>query len=177
MTCIVAITDGTVVTMGADSAGISGYSLVLRKDPKIYKVGEFLFGFTDSYRMGQLLGYKFTPPENLCSTIEEYMCTTFIDALRMVLGVGGYTTINNNSESAGTFLVGYRGRIFKICSDFQVEENVLPYNACGCGQDIALGSLYSSSDLLMMHGRVTIALEAAQALSAGVRAPFIICRI
>lgn len=40
MTCVVALKldDGRVL-MGADSAGVSGLSLEIRSDPKIYRVG------------------------------------------------------------------------------------------------------------------------------------------
>ncbi len=54
MTCIAAVAHEGNVWMGADSAGVSGLALAVRRDPKIYRVGDFLFGFTSSFRMGQL---------------------------------------------------------------------------------------------------------------------------
>jgi hypothetical protein len=56
MTCIVGIVENGKVYMGGDAAGVNGYSVRVRKDPKLFKVGEFLFGYTSSFRMGQLLG-------------------------------------------------------------------------------------------------------------------------
>ena len=58
MTCIVAVTDGKKIVMGGDSAGVSGYSLTIRKDKKVFKRKdesgtEWLFGFTTSFRMGE----------------------------------------------------------------------------------------------------------------------------
>ena len=83
MTCIAAVAEGGNVWMGADSAGVAGLSLSVRRDPKIYRVGEFLFGFTSSFRMGQLLGYKFSPPLHHSEwDADRYMTTVFIDALR-----------------------------------------------------------------------------------------------
>lgn len=172
MTCIVAITDGEVVTMGADSAGTYGYSLCTRKDPKIYRVKEFLIGFTSSFRMGQILGYNLNPPIHPDSKgIVEYMCTDFIAEIRFTLKYYGYATVNNNAESGGTFLVGYKGKIFKIDSDFQVGESIYQFDATGCGQDIALGSLFSTQ-YMIVQDRITLALQAAEKFSAGVRAPF-----
>jgi hypothetical protein len=177
MTCIVAVVKDGVVWMGADSAGVSGYAITARRDPKIYKVGEMMFGFTSSFRMGQLLGYKFTPPEHPEDMpIERYMCTLFVDALRTTLKEGGYASINDGVETAGNFLVGYRGHIFNVNDDYQVGENIVQFDAVGCGADIAVGSLYST-DKLSPAKRLTVALEAAEMFSAGVRGPFLIDKV
>ena len=174
MTCIVALVDEKTVWMGADSAGVSGMSLTVRKDPKIYKVKEMLFGFTSSFRMGQLLGYKLiVPTHDVDISIEEYMNTSFIDALRTTLKDGGYARTKDGAEEAGNFLVGYRGHIFNINSDYQVGENLVDYDAVGCGSDIALGSLFSTSKR-SPENRIIIALEAAEAFSGGVRRPFLV---
>jgi hypothetical protein len=174
MTCIAALADGVNVWMGADSASVSGLALTLRRDPKIYRVGEMLIGFTSSFRMGQLLGYKFRPPvQDTEIGIEQYMTTRFVDALRETLKEGGYARNEGGAESAGTFLVGYRGRVFRVDSDYQVGENTVPYDAVGCGAELALGALYATPNLDSRH-RIEIALEAAEAFSAGVRRPWVI---
>jgi hypothetical protein len=174
VTCIVAIAEGGNVWMGADSAGVAGLALSVRRDPKIYRVGDFLFGFTSSFRMGQLLGYKFTPPQHHSEwDIERYMITVFIDALRDTLKAGGYASTDNGAEVAGEFLVGYRGRIFRVCSDYQVGENVEQFDSVGCGAETALGALYATKGGKPID-RLACALEAAEAFSAGVRRPFLV---
>jgi ATP-dependent protease HslVU (ClpYQ) peptidase subunit len=174
MTCIVAVADDGNVWMGSDSAAVRGLGLAVRRDPKIYRVGEFLFGFTSSFRMGQLLGYQFVPPEHPvdCDS-DRYMATAFVDALRDTLKSGGYARSENGEESAGEFLVAYRGKIYQVCSDYQVGENLEPFNAVGCGAELALGALYATKG---MHPeeRIIIALEASEAFSAGVSAPFLV---
>ena len=172
MTCIAAVVHDGTVYMGADSAGVSGLALAVRRDPKIYRVGEFLFGFTSSFRMGQLLGYKVSPPQHHGEwDADRYMTTVFIDALRDTFKTGGYARTDNGAEVAGEFLVGYRGRIFRVCSDYQVCENVEPFDAIGCGAELALGALHATRDKPPAD-RVVMALEAAEAFSAGVRRPF-----
>lgn len=47
--------------MGCDSAGVGGWHLQLRADPKVFHVGHFLIGYTDSFRMGQLLRFGEQP--------------------------------------------------------------------------------------------------------------------
>ena len=174
MTCIVAIAEAGNIWMGADSAGVVGYSLSARRDPKIYRVGDFLFGFTSSFRMGQLLGYKFSPPQHHREwDVERYMVTVFVDELRSTLKSGGYARTHDGEEEAGQFLVGYQGRIFRIDSDYQVGENIEPYNAVGCGAALALGALHATRGKTPDE-RISAALEAAEAFNAGVRRPFII---
>lgn len=172
MTCIAAVAHKGNVWMGADSAGVAGLALAVRRDPKIYRVGKFLFGFTSSFRMGQLLGYKFTPPAHHSEwDAERYMTTVFIDALRDTLKAGGYARTEHGEETAGEFLVGYMGRIFRVCSDYQVGENLEPFDAVGCGAALALGALHATRDKPPTE-RIYAALEAAEAFSAGVRRPF-----
>ena len=58
MTCIVGLVHEGVVYIGGDSAGVGGMSLTVRADEKVFQNGEFLMGFTTSFRMGQLLRYS-----------------------------------------------------------------------------------------------------------------------
>lgn len=180
MTCIVAVVEDGRVVMGADSAGSDLYTIRSRKDPKIHQVGPFLFGFTSSFRMGQLLGYAFKEPDRdpRVST-DKFMVTTFIDAVRSCLKVGGYAQLSNNVESGGVFLVGYEGRIFRIDSDYQVGESVLLYEAVGCGAEHACAAMYATQKfaddgLITASDRVILALKAAEEFSCGVRGPFLI---
>lgn len=177
MTCIVGLIDNGTIYMGADSAGVAGYEISIRKDSKVFINNGFLIGFTSSFRMGQLLKYSFTPPaikEN--QDLFAYMVTDFIDAVRICLKTGGYARINNNEDVGGFFLIGHKGRLFCVESDFQVGELYEPYAAEGCGQPYALGSLFSTSGLGPKE-RVEKALKAAEMFNAGVRGPFNILQL
>jgi hypothetical protein len=174
MTCIAGLTSGGHVYLGGDSAGVSGLDLDVRADAKVFKNGPFLFGFTTSFRMGQLLRFKFKPPahEEGLDTY-EYMVTRFVDAVRECLKEGGYARKKDEEERGGTFLVGYRGRLFYVAGDYQVGEEACGFHAVGCGDRIALGSLYSTQGH-PPRARVRLALEAAERFSAGVRGPFVV---
>lgn len=180
MTCIVGfISDGNVY-MGADSAGTAGYNQRTRVDSKVFINEEFIIGFTSSFRMGQLLRYKFSPPkyiEELHGDVYKYMCTVFIDTLRQTLINGGYAQNDKGEESGGDFLVGFKGRLFSIQSDYQVGETIDNYDSCGCGEEFALGSLFTlSSSVDNPEDIVRKSLESAEYFSAGVRSPFnILC--
>lgn len=172
MTCIIGLKYKGDIYIGADSAGIGGLSIDTRVDSKIYEVDEFIFGFTSSFRMGQLLGYSFSPPEHKRDvSIEKFMCTVFIDEVRSTLKDGGFSRQISGEDHGGTFVVGYRGRLFVIYDDYQVAEVKDDYVAVGCGEDLAKGAMYANKKLLPLK-RIRNALEASAHFSAGVRAPF-----
>jgi hypothetical protein len=171
VTCIVGIEHDGRVTIGADSAGIAGLSVTIRADTKVFRNGEFVMGFTTSFRMGQLLRYALVPPTPIDWDIDRFMATEFVSAVRDCLREGGYARIDSGTESGGTFLVGIHGRLYRIDEDYQIGRSVDLYDACGCGEEFALGALHGSGDL-DPETRVTRALEAAAHHSAGVAAPF-----
>ena len=45
MTCIIGLVENSKVYIGGDSAGVAGYGLSVRADEKVFKKGDFIFGF------------------------------------------------------------------------------------------------------------------------------------
>ena len=176
MTCIVGLIDDGHVYIGGDSAGVAGLDIYRRKDEKVFKIrNEFIMGFTTSFRMGQLLRYSFEPTKIHQDTgIFEYMVTEFVEEVRKSFKRGGFLEKDKETESGGTFLVGFKGRLFRIEGDFQVGEVHHSFEACGCGQGFALGAMFSNGHIKDPEKRIINALEAAQEFSAGVREPFIV---
>jgi hypothetical protein len=162
--------------MGGDAAGVAGLDLCIRKDPKVFFNRDFLIGFTSSFRMGQILQYRFEPPaHDPVVPVDTYMRTSFIDAVRKVLEDCGNMRKVNDEEYAGTFLVGYRGRLFCIENDFQVGECVYPFNAVGCGSEVAKGVIHALLETdILDDDKVRKALSITSEHNAGVRPPFTI---
>lgn len=174
MTCIVGLVEGDTIWMGGDSAGVGGYSLTVRADQKVFRNGPMLFGFTTSFRMGQLLRYALAVPDhNPNVDVEKFMVTSFIEAVRDCLKTHGWAEKEKERESGGTFLVGYQKRIFRICDDYQVGTALDGYDACGCGEDVARGAMFAA-DGIDGKSRILKALHAAERCSAGVRGPFFV---
>ena len=175
MTCIVGIRDKNWVTIGGDSAGVAGYQTQIRKDPKVFKKEEkMIFGFTSSFRMGELLQFKLKLPKHPKGKEDyEYMCTDFIDAVMKCLEDNHYALVKDNQMRGGTFLVGYNGRLYTVHGNYQVGELYQSYAACGSGEEFALGSLHSTTGIeYSVDDRIEMALLAAEEFSVGVRAPF-----
>lgn len=170
MTCIIGILDQGKVYIGGDSAGVSNLSVTVRADEKVFTNGEFIMGFTSSFRMGQLLRYKFDPPKKSRSQTDmQYMTTSFIDAVRKCFKENGF----GNESVGGNFLVAYNNKLYNIDTDYQVGIPLNNYDAIGCGSEIALGSLYATAGMNPQE-RITKALDAATEFNAGVRPPFLI---
>lgn len=174
MTCIVGLVDKGNVYMGGDSAGVAGLSITVRSDEKVFQNGPFLMGFTTSFRMGQLLRYKFDPPKQTVGTDDyQYMVTDFIDAVRKCFSHNGFGNMGDRSNNVGgTFMVGYNGVLYTVDNDFQVGIPQKGYDSIGCGCDLALGALHATANK-SAKDRVEAALEAAAAFSGGVCAPFV----
>ena len=176
MTCIVSYKAHGKVYMMADSAAICDYDITTRLDKKICIKGDMILGFTGSFRGWQLFQYKFKIPKHPDNmNTMEYLTTKFVDGLRECFKQGGFTeTTNVHSEKGGYFLMGYRGEVYTIQSDYQVGISDTDYNAIGCGRPYALGSLYSTYDMddMSIKTKLIDALHAAVEFSAGVRDPF-----
>lgn len=177
MTCIVGLVDKGSVYIGGDSAGVAGLSISIRNDEKVFFNGPFIMGFTTSFRMGQLLRYKFNPPKQTVHQADmEYMVTTFIDTARACFKENGFG--DKEATVGGTFLVGYHGKLYTINSDFQVGIPADPYDAVGSGSDLALGAMFANTKTkLTPEKRVIQALEAASTFNAGVAPPFYIVKL
>jgi ATP-dependent protease HslVU (ClpYQ) peptidase subunit len=173
MTAIVGLVVGNDVHIGGDSAGVAGHRLNVRADTKVFRRGPYLFGFTTSFRMGQLIRYALDVPEPAERKLDAFMATTFIDALRDCLKKGGWARKENDREEGGDFLVGLRGNLYTIYEDYQVAKAADGFAAVGSGAEVALGALFATQGSgLGPRRRVRVALEAAEHFTASVRGPF-----
>lgn len=180
MTCIVAIAQNGTVYMGSDHAASDDKTgwIISRKEPKCFKVGQYAVAFTDSFRMGQILQYSWTPPKytptKTNSGLDKFMRTKFIDSVKVAFKDNGYGSIGSSSDedTGGIFIVGLEGRIFTIDEDFHVGENVVNYMAEGSGGQIALGALYATKNQKNPRLRLKAALEAATEFNMSVAAPY-----
>jgi len=174
MTCIVAVKDDNKIIVGGDLQGSSSWEKRERADKKVFKKDNMVFGFTSSYRMGQLIQYELNIPlDNKEIETFKYMVSSFVPALQDCLKQKQYASLKDNVLTGGTFIVGFRGRIFRIESDFQVAENVYNYDACGCGESYSLGALsILDGEKINLKQKAESALKAAALFSNGVGSNF-----
>lgn len=177
MTCVAALVEKGKIYMGADSAGVAGLTMRVRSDSKVFKVESdppMLMGVCGSFRVRDLLRYAFDPPAINTDDLTAYMVREFVEAVRHLVHNAGVAAKEDNVEDMpAEFIVGFRGRLFTIESDYQVGEQPEKYVAVGCGTDIAMGAFYATEgSRLAPKERVVRALKASARYSGGVCAPF-----
>ena len=177
MTCIVAYKENDTIYMAGDSASTSRgitYATGLSKVFCLKK--EFLIGYCGSFRMGQILEYSFKPPKRKEGMSDlQYLVKKFIPALIKSFDEERHLVVENNEAKGGYFLLGYRGSIYSVQSDFQVNTHLGDYAAEGSGEDHAMGALYALqySELEAVE-KLTVALDAASAYVDSVCGPYCI---
>lgn len=183
MTCIVGFIDNDkTVYIGGDSAGSAGHYMTKRKDPKVFVRHPFIFGFTTSFRMGQILmcGDLKIRQQKKDEVDYEYMVNAFIPSIIKLFRENNWERKSKDGEvEGGTFLVGYKDKLYSIENDFQVAENLNNYDCVGCGADIAKGAMFAMSkdDTINAETRIKTALEAASEFSSWCASPFNIVKM
>lgn len=144
MTCIVGIEHNGHVFMGGDIQGTGSNNKVIHTQPKVFNKKGVLFGYTTSYRFGQILEHALSDP---CipeddGDIYRWLITTVVPEIIAVLKSAEYV-------GGGNCLIGVKGQLWELQNDFSVLRSTLGYAAVGSGYEYALGSVATS----LMGGR------------------------
>ena len=170
MTCIVAISDGKNVWMGGERGHSTKGWIGSSTQPKVYKVGEYLIGYSAIAGIGQQMVYNFdfqdyTPAEGTDPVY--FLMTNFIPRLKAYFKDNDINVVGEDIEA--DLLLGFHGRVYEIntghmyCTEYD-------HIATGSGYEYALGSLYSSTHLPPRE-RIELALNAAIAYSPSCQGP------
>lgn len=182
MTCVVGVVgESNRVWLAADSLGSSAgikqefitSKLLSRsvevKENSVFKGYETLvIGYTDSYRIGNVLAKQFKIPP-ITGNLDDYLVCDFIPEIISTLDRAGCLQEVSHVKSGGNFLLGVLGRLFEVQRDFSVLEPALGYTAIGSGQEFALGALHALENTEFGAKQVAqLAVEAAKAFSTTV---------
>ena len=150
MTCIIALRDKDTgcVYLAGDKLGSNGNTKAIFKDPKIFQIGHFYFGYTTSFYMGQLLKYTWTQP---CKTMhqedDEYIFREVVPSLRKLFVDNKFGKDQRDHEpDFGQFIMVYKGRIFSVQDNLSLLE-CDDFASVGCGEFHAAGAV----DALVNH--------------------------
>jgi len=137
--------------------------------------------------MGQILQYNWTPPVYKPTAgyrnLDKFIRTKFVESIKEAFQEQGYGKFGTNApedgDEGGIFLIAVQGagRIFTMDSDFHIGEADVQYMAEGAGQELALGSLFSTGLIKTPRKRVRMALDAAAKFNMSVRPPFTIIEV
>ena len=171
MTCIVAIKDKNKTYIGGDSLGVGGNQGIERDDKKVFVSHGIAYGFTSSFRMGQIL--KYHTLKHVSNSKESDPLAFVVEALiphyREILKEHGYAKTDNGEESGGVFALGFNGHLFVVYSDFQVMQSSHNYISVGSGESYALGALkIMEGTKLSPKVKIKKAINTASAFCTGV---------
>ncbi|MEN6293529.1 MAG: hypothetical protein ABFD07_16135 [Methanobacterium sp.] len=164
MTCIVGLIEDNTIYIGGDSALDTTSGIIRTKNPKVYKKGEFIFGVAGYLSVINALTHVMVfPPCYEHQDPFEYIVNNFIPSYRSALHEQGLIEMENGIErNRSELLLGFRGHLFSIGTDFSVLESQDNYIAIGSGAVFAMGAFHGTKNLkLEPDYRIHRALEAA----------------
>ncbi len=170
VTCTVAYREGDVVFVGSDSAASNDNFSLSRNDRKVFRIGQYVIGFSGSFRAGQVLNYCFSPSE-MEGDPKSHMIKVFIPEMKDALICGGFDL---SKEIESSFIVAIRNNIFEIEADFQCSTPMNHYAAIGSGSSFAMGAFFACgiNGIKDYKRNITAALRAASKFSGSVKPPF-----
>ena len=162
MTCIAAIVkDGKAYIAGERGASTDS-SIFPISEPKVWKNGEYLFGYYGTF-MGERLKFNFHPPKmNKTTDLVTFMNSVFLKALHEC-----YQEWWVEKHEDTELMIVVRGKIFiHNAQDMSMTMYDTEFLAEGSGAEYAVGSLYSTKNLdLSPEERLSLALKAATTFS------------
>lgn len=139
MTCIMAIetSDDNVVIAG-DYLGSNGFTKTLYSGSKIFRHSNMLFGYTSTFRFGQIIecildDNTLYPPQKKEDTY-SWLIRTFIPKLKKVLKDEDY-------NSGGSAILVVNSQVWALQSDFSVLRADSGVYSVGSGEYHATSSL------------------------------------
>lgn len=124
MTCIAAVVKDGHVWMAGDMLGSNGFTKKVYPDSKVFVNGDFIIGYTSSFRMGQILQYNWTQPPRMEDLSDrEYLQVDVVESFRSCLNDLGFGEMREGEHQGGNFLIGYKGVIYEMQNNFSILKN------------------------------------------------------
>lgn len=158
MTLIVSLVRDGKIYMGADSSANCEETKSKQpiSNPKAQRVGDMLIGCTGSQRVRDLLFHAFKPPTMRGSDPDTYMRVDVAGRMSDLLVKHGAIKDEAPYDMGGEVVVGFRGNLYYVDSDFSVVTNADPFVVAGSAANIALGIVAALTDKTRMAPRKVI---------------------
>jgi ATP-dependent protease HslVU (ClpYQ) peptidase subunit len=178
MTLVVGVAENGKVLIGADSANSWGNDTArsqVCRNSKVFRVGNLLIGSAGSGRVQNVLRYVSFPKHPRGMTNFEYVAHLAAEAVRKaMIEAGAVDRHEGNAEEMtgnSSVLIGYRGGLYRMDSDFSVDEAADDFDAVGTGSPYALTVLEVTGEKPAAE-RLRLALKATEKNCWSVRRPF-----
>jgi hypothetical protein len=174
MTCIIGFKHKGTAYIGADSLGSNGHTKAVYDTPKLFERHGILFGYTTTYRFGQILQHHL--PE-VVSKLDgyAYIVQCIVPAIRSCLAEHGAKGSDKGIEFGGEAILGYKGEIYRLQNDFSVLRHTNGIAVVGSGTEVATGAMMALKGEPM--ARIREALRITSDVVTTVGGPFVIERV
>jgi ATP-dependent protease HslVU (ClpYQ) peptidase subunit len=157
MTCIAAIVKDGKSYMAGERSVVDEDCQKKLDLPKIWKSGEFLFGFCGTFE-GLTVQNNFVPPK-VEGNLDKFMRGKFLEELKKFYDKWG---IPAEKESDFNLIICVRGKIYEHeASTLTMISYDTNFHAIGSGATYALGSLHATQNYKDPKRRLLSALDAA----------------
>lgn len=175
MTIGLAETDGSELIFAADSAGTDGDEIHTIDTSKVFARDGYLFAYSGSYRIGQILRHCVELPEvPVAGDVERFLVREVGPAVRSAVEAEGAAAPGQKVLGEKTsILIGVRGQIWCMLPDLTVIPEG-PFGAIGSGRLRAYAALHAlrAAGFGPARHRIELALEATAAYTSSVRPPW-----
>lgn len=135
MTCIVACIEHGKAYIAGDKAGANGFTKNITVKPKLFKKDNIIFGYTTSFRMGQILEHELILPErSVNETLTHYVYTKLVKSIIKCFKDNGFGGKDDTiGDIGGNFIFIIENNIFEMQSDFSIIEHECNFCSVGSG--------------------------------------------
>lgn len=171
MTCIVGLEYGGRVLLAGDIQATGSNNKIAHPQPKVFIKQGVTFGFSSSFRFGQILEHCVQDPvvpENE-KDIYRWLILNLIPDIQTALEANDFDTKEEDNDFE--CLVGVKNQLWVIQGDFSVLRAAKGYNAIGAGTEYAFGSVFTS----LLRGHPTSKRAAENILRNALAATALFC--
>lgn len=137
MTCIVGLEFEGKVYLAGDNQGTGFNNKLIHTQPKVFEKGGAIFGFTSTYRWGQILEHCLTDviePADVNKTY-NWLVQTLVPTIMKECKACDY------DSKSRTCLIGINGQLWQLQDDWSVLRSIDGYSAIGSGCEYARGAI------------------------------------
>lgn len=149
--------------------------MLVCRDSKVAKRGEMLLGCAGEVRLLNLVQHVLEIPQRKTRMTDmRYLTGPFADALARCVRLRAPHIDATGSDKDGmefALLLGYRGALYSMDSNYDIVRSVDDFDAIGTGAQVARGALYMAGTLAPRTALLR-ALTAAERYKSNVRRPF-----
>ena len=133
MTCIISYKQDGKVILAGDKAGSNGFSGHLSKEPKVFTNGDFMIGYTTSFRMGQILNHLWTAPKRkVDQNTVKYL---YVDVIPSIMECFDDHNFGDSKENKyGNFVMVYENEIYEVQGDMSMLQHDTDIVCVGSGE-------------------------------------------